>query len=63
MHLTCTATVAETSVSSYSGCPDGVSVEHWKLDGIGHIPNFALPAWPDAVLDFLWAHPKPKATK
>lgn len=63
MHLTCTAAVAETSVSSYSGCPDGVSVEHWKLDGIGHIPNFALPAWPDAVLDFLWAHPKPKATK
>lgn len=63
LHLTCTGTAAETSVSSYAGCPPGIGVEHWKLDGVGHVPNFALPAWPDAVLDFLWAHPRVKTAK
>jgi polyhydroxybutyrate depolymerase len=63
MHLTCQSTDAETVVSSYSGCPPGITVEHWRVDGVGHVPDFALPAWPDAVLDFLWAHAKPKPTK
>jgi len=63
LHLTCSSTEAETAVSSYSGCPAGVAVQHWRLDGVGHIPDFALPAWPDAVLDFLFAHPTTKATK
>jgi len=63
LHLTCDSTAAETAVSSYSGCPAGVAVEHWKLEGAGHVPNFALPAWPEALLDFLWAHPKAAAPK
>jgi polyhydroxybutyrate depolymerase len=63
LHLVCDTTAAETSVTSYGGCPTGISVTHWKLEGVGHIPDFALPAWPDAVLDFLWAHPKPRARK
>ncbi len=63
LHLTCDGTGPDTSVISYEGCPLGVAVEHWRLDGAGHIPNFALPAWPDALLDFLWAHPKPGPTK
>jgi polyhydroxybutyrate depolymerase len=63
LHLTCESTAPETAVFSYGGCPSGIGVEHWRLEGIGHIPNFALPAWPDAVLDFLWAHPKVKAAK
>jgi polyhydroxybutyrate depolymerase len=63
LRLTCAGAGTETAVSSYMGCPPGIAVEHWKLDGIGHIPNFALPAWPEAVLDFLWAHPKPPGTK
>jgi polyhydroxybutyrate depolymerase len=63
LHLTCNSTAAETSVFSYAGCPAGIGVEHWKLEGIGHVPNFALPAWPDAVLDFLWAHPKVRLAK
>jgi polyhydroxybutyrate depolymerase len=63
LRLTCDRTTPETAVFSYAGCPAGIGVDHWKLDGIGHIPNFALPAWPDAVLDFLWAHPKAKAKK
>ncbi len=63
LHLTCDSSAADTSVSSYAGCPAGVAVEHWKLEGGGHVPNFALPAWPEAVLDFLWAHPKAGAQK
>jgi polyhydroxybutyrate depolymerase len=63
LHLTCSSTEPETAVSAYADCPAGIDVEHWKLDGVGHIPNFALPAWPDAVLDFLWAHPKAKARR
>jgi polyhydroxybutyrate depolymerase len=58
LRLTCDSTATETAVFSYASCPPGIGVDHWKLNGIGHIPNFALPAWPDAVLDFLWAHPK-----
>ncbi len=63
LHLTCNSTTAETTDVSYAGCPAGIGVEHWQLEGIGHVPNFALPAWPEAVLDFLWAHPKVKVTK
>ena len=61
LHLTCNSTTAETTDVSYAGCPAGIGVEHWQLEGIGHVPNFALPAWPEAVLDFLWAHPRVKA--
>jgi len=61
--LTCEGTGADSTVFAYLGCPPGISVEHWRLDGATHIPNFALPAWPDAVLDFLWAHPKAPAQK
>jgi polyhydroxybutyrate depolymerase len=57
VQLVCDA--SESSVSAYAGCPAGIAVELWQLDGVGHVPNFALPAWPDAVLDFLYAHPKP----
>jgi polyhydroxybutyrate depolymerase len=63
LQLTCNSTAAETSVFSYAGCPAAIGVEHWKLEGIGHVPNFALPAWPNAVLDFLWTHPKVKVPK
>jgi len=63
LQLTCDGPAADTSVSSYSGCPAGVAVEHWKLEGVGHVPNFSLPAWPVAVLDFLWAHPKVRPPK
>jgi poly(3-hydroxybutyrate) depolymerase len=52
----------ESTVFAYSGCPAGIAVEHWRLDHVGHVPNFALPAWPDAVLDFLYAHPRPART-
>jgi len=61
LRLVCDA--QEATVAMYAGCPPGITVEHWRLDGVGHVPNFALPAWPAAVLDFLWAHPKPAASK
>jgi len=60
LRLVCNA--ADTTVTTFAGCPPGIAVEHWRLEGVRHVPNFALPAWPDAVLDFLLAHPKPPGT-
>jgi polyhydroxybutyrate depolymerase len=59
LQLVCAPVHAETVVTSFAGCPAGIAVEHWRLEGVGHVPDFALPAWPDALLDFLWAHPRP----
>ena len=48
----------ETKVSRYAGCPAGVSVELWTIQGGSHIPEFG-PTWGTSVLDFLEAHPLP----
>ena len=63
LHLTCESTEPDTAVFTYTGCPPGVGVQHWRLEHAGHIPNFALPSWPDALLDFLFAHPKAGTSK
>jgi polyhydroxybutyrate depolymerase len=49
---------AETTTKSYTGCPAGIGVELWSMDGAGHVP---IPATTmvSAMLDFLFAHPKP----
>lgn len=48
---------AETTVSGFEGCPQGVAVELWTVAGAPHViaptASFAL-----SVLDFLFAHPK-----
>jgi polyhydroxybutyrate depolymerase len=61
LRLVCDA--AEAAVTTFAGCPAGIAVEHWRLEGVRHVPNFALPAWPDGVLDFLFAHPKPPGAR
>lgn len=48
----------ETKVSRYDGCPAGIAVELWTIQGGSHIPSFG-PAWGTSVLDFLQAHPLP----
>jgi polyhydroxybutyrate depolymerase len=53
------ASGAETTILSYPGCASGVSVEHWKMDGAGHVADFYVPRLGDAVVDFLYLHPKP----
>ncbi len=48
----------KTRVEKYAGCPTGIDVELWTMQGSGHVP--ALDAvWGDQILTFLSAHPKP----
>lgn len=49
----------ETTVSKYSaGCKPGGHVELWTIQGGSHIPALG-PSFAGAVVDFLYAHPKP----
>lgn len=53
----------ETSTELFDGCPAGVDVALWTMEGGSHIPNIAMPAPPyplsAGMVDFLLAHPKP----
>ena len=49
---------AETSVATAVGCPAGVGVELWTIDGGSHIPALG-PDFLPAVFDFLEAHARP----
>ncbi len=51
------ASPEESTVTRWSGCRPGGAVELWTIPGGGHVPNIS-GAFPDAVLDFLTAHPK-----
>jgi polyhydroxybutyrate depolymerase len=47
----------ETDETTWSGCPSGVSVTLWTIEGGGHVPVFN-GNWAPAIWDFLAAHPK-----
>jgi polyhydroxybutyrate depolymerase len=49
----------ETKVETYGGCPAGVDVALWTIQGGPHVPTFAQPNWGDDVWGFFAAHPKP----
>jgi polyhydroxybutyrate depolymerase len=49
---------SETVRQKFAGCPSGIGVELWTIEGGPHIPVFD-PSWPDEVWSFLSAHPKP----
>jgi polyhydroxybutyrate depolymerase len=49
---------AESQVKRWTGCEPGGAVELWTIPGGSHGPNISS-AFPDDVLDFLAAHPKP----
>jgi polyhydroxybutyrate depolymerase len=49
---------AEAVVTRWVACRPGGAVELWTIPGGGHGPNISS-AFPDAVLDFMAAHPKP----
>jgi polyhydroxybutyrate depolymerase len=53
----------ETSTETFDGCPTGVDVSLWTIEGGSHIPNIALatPPYPlsEGMIDFLLSHPKP----
>ena len=48
---------AESSRTAYTGCPEGVGVELWTIDGGSHIPA-RTPDMSTGIVDFLFAHPK-----
>ncbi|MGD0527960.1 MAG: PHB depolymerase family esterase [Polyangiaceae bacterium] len=49
----------QTVVQTYGGCPTGIDVELWTINGGTHIPTLNQPAWGEYVWGFLSAHPKP----
>jgi polyhydroxybutyrate depolymerase len=48
----------ETDEATFGGCPSGVSVTLWTIEGGGHVPAFN-GNWAPALWSFLAAHPKP----
>lgn len=50
---------SDTRVERVRGCPAaGGDVELWTIEGGRHTPGLKKPAWPEAVIGFLEAHPK-----
>ncbi len=49
---------AETVVSRFAGCPAGIGVELWTIQGGGHIPVWN-PTFTQTAWAWLLAHPKP----
>jgi polyhydroxybutyrate depolymerase len=49
---------AEATVTQWTGCKPGGAVELWTVPSGGHSPVIA-ETFPNVVLDFLQAHPKP----
>ena len=47
---------AETTTATYDGCPAGISVELWSIQGAGHVPALAQSTFPDTILQYLQAH-------
>jgi polyhydroxybutyrate depolymerase len=48
----------ETLVQASTGCDQGGHVEVWTIVGGGHIPDLS-PRFPEEVIGFLLAHPRP----
>jgi polyhydroxybutyrate depolymerase len=48
----------ETRVQAYAGCPAGIAVELWFIQGGAHLPALTA-SWGELVWGFLSAHPKP----
>jgi polyhydroxybutyrate depolymerase len=48
----------ETQVQAYTGCPAGIAVELWIMQGGAHLPALTA-SWGELVWGFLSAHPKP----
>ena len=51
-------TGAETVEKAYAGCPSGIDVELWTIQGGAHVPSLSRPTWAEEVWGFLSAHPK-----
>jgi polyhydroxybutyrate depolymerase len=49
---------SETAIDAYGGCPQGIDVQLWTIQGGGHSPDL-MPDFGTRVVDWLYAHPKP----
>lgn len=49
---------AETTTQAFEGCPTGIGVELWTIDGGAHIPARTADM-STGIIDFLLTHPKP----
>lgn len=47
---------AESRVTTFGGCPEGISVELWTIPGAGHQPT-PSGGFPSAIVDWLLDHP------
>lgn len=47
---------AESPVTTFADCPEGVSVELWTIPGAGHLPT-PSDGFPSAIVDWLLDHP------
>jgi polyhydroxybutyrate depolymerase len=59
LDLDSTITGNETVVATYGGCPSGIDVQLWTIQGGTHVPFLNVPQWGDLVWGFMSAHPKP----
>lgn len=57
LDLEATIEAPETAVYGVSGCPSGVDVQLWTINGGSHIPSFT-PDFAAGAIDFLLAHTK-----
>lgn len=48
----------ETVVRKYGGCQSGVTVESWRVQGLGHLPVWSNFNLSEALMDWLLDHPK-----
>jgi polyhydroxybutyrate depolymerase len=48
---------AETRIARQAGCPPGIGVELWTMEGGSHHPA-VQPTWPEHLYGFLRAHPR-----
>ncbi len=51
-------TGAGTTVLEYSGCPEGVDVTLWTLEGTPHIPAPWVPSALDSTVKWMIEHPR-----
>lgn len=49
----------ETIVDRWTRCAPGGAAELWTMRGVGHVPIFFYPDWPNAMRSWFAAHPKP----
>lgn len=57
LDLSRTVDGGETTVAAYKGCPPGIAVELWTMQGVGHTP-YATSQFVPSIETFLSAHPR-----